>query len=269
METTLWNRKTKRRIAYRRVVPAGLIHLPREFSNAVSACRIPSRYVRILTKLSRGVIHADFDFMGSDIRPPCEGQFDIDLSAPSAATLSSVMPNGVKRRCEASVQCTGPLTGWLYTGYDDHRISPDQGVGFYDVRKAYFLLRTKTSRLVGMGRLGGRVVSFQLGNSVYHDDSRYNDNVLFLDGKTWPLPPVRITRPHGLTGEWYIQDTESMVDLTFTPISDSPRYLSAFVIRTEYHTVYGLFDGVLLTGDGEQVSLRGFPGIGKKILLRL
>jgi len=45
--------------------------------------------------------------------------------------------------------------------------------------------------------------------------------------------------------------------------------LSAFVVRTDYHTVYGSFDGVLLTGEGGKFILKSIPGIGKKIRLRI
>ena len=123
--------------------------------------------------------------------------------------------------------------------------------------------------MIGLGRYEGRILSFQLGNSVTREDFQYNDNVLFLDGKVCPLPPVKITRPFGVTGEWIIQDTESMVDLVFTPVSDSSRRMSAFVLRTDYHTVYGTYSGVLLTGDGEKIILKGYPGIGKKVRLRI
>ena len=45
--------------------------------------------------------------------------------------------------------------------------------------------------------------------------------------------------------------------------------MSALIVRTMYHTVYVPFDGVLLTGEGERVVLKNFPGIGKKVLLRI
>jgi hypothetical protein len=269
METTLWNRKTKHRIAYRRIIPPGVMKIPRTLGSSVTACRTRSRYIRIHTRLVQNCIHADFDFIGSDARPPCEGRLDMDLSAPGMAELSSCIPYRVKRRCLISYQATAPLRGWISTGYDDHPIDEASGVGFYDIRKAYFSLRTKMSQLVGLGRLNGKIVSFQFGNSVSFDDSRYNDNVLFVDSKAWPLPPVRITRPYGISGDWIIQDTESMIDLVFSPISDSARRLSVFIVRTDYHTVYGLFEGVLLTGEGEKIALKGFAGIGKKISLRI
>lgn len=269
METTLWNRDTKRRIAYRRLIPPGIMKMPTRLDNAVIACRSRSRFVRIHSRLAKGFVYADFDFLGSDYRPPCEGRLEMDMDVRGFADLSAVLPFSVKRRCQLSYQATAPLEGWISTGYDDQRILADSGVGFLDVRTAYYPLRTKSSRLVGLGYLDGRLVSFQLGNSVCRDDGRYNDNVLFVDGKAWPMPPVKVTRPYGISGEWIVQDTESMVDLVFSPVSDSARKLSAFVVRTDYHTVYGLFEGILLTGDGERIVLHGFPGVGKKILLRI
>jgi hypothetical protein len=269
METTLWNRRTKHKIAYRRLMPAGLIKFPRTFANSITACRIPGRFVKIHLRLQKKLIHVDLDFIGSDARPPCEARLDMNLAAPGFAELSSLIPYKVKRRCLVSYQLTAPLHGWIGTGYDDHQIQESTGIGFFDVRKAYYSLRTNASNVVGMGWIDGRLVSFQLGNSVSRDDTRYNDNVLFVDGIATPLPPVKITRPYGLHGDWVVQDTESMVDLVFSPISDSPRRLSAFIVRTDYHTVYGSFDGVLLTGQGEKLAIKNFSGLGKKIRLRI
>jgi len=269
MEATLWNRNTRRRIAYRRVFFPGLRHMVRNFQNAVLTCRSPQRFVRIHGRLNRRHVHVDFDFQGSGSRPPCHGRLEMNLEEKSTADLSSVLPYGVKRRCLASYQLTAPLQGWIGTGYEDYRISFGTGVGFYDVRKAYFSTRTKINKLVGLGYLDGRLVSFQFGNSVNHDETRYNDNVLFYDGTAYPMPPVKITRPFGIGGDWIIQDTESMVDLAFTLVSDNARKMSVFLFRTDYHTVYGKFNGMLLLGSGESLSLKSFPGIGKKIVLRV
>lgn len=269
METTLWNRKTGRRIAYRRIIPPGLTRIPRSFLNSVTACRSHRRYVRIHSRMQKSLIHVDFDFLGDSVRPPCEGRLEMNPSEHEGGECSFLVPYEVRRRCQGSYMATGPLHGWISTGYDDRQISADLGVGFFDVRKTYLPLRSKSSTLVGMGRINGKLVSFHLANSLSRDDYRYNDNVLFIDGRAWPLPPVKITRPWGVTGDWIIQDTESMIDLVFTPISDSSRALSALIVRTMYHTVYGAFDGVLLTGEGERVVLKNFPGIGKKVLLRI
>jgi hypothetical protein len=193
----------------------------------------------------------------------------MDLSAPDAADFSSVVPYKVKRKCQVSYQVSAPLHGWINTGFEDHQIQANLGIGFLDVRKTYMSLRTKGSSVIGLGKINGQTVTFRFGNSVFRDDGIYNDNVLFWGGKPWPMPAVKITRPYGIMGDWVIQDTESMVDLVFTPVSDNARKLSAFIVRTEYHSVYGLFNGVLITSDGIKIGLKEFPGVGKKILLRV
>ena len=269
METVMWNRETKQKIAYRKIIFPGFIRIQRSFGNTVAACRSHSRFVRIHTRLQRKQIHTDFDFIGSDSRPPCEGYLEMNVSAPDAADFSSVLPYKVKRKCQISYQVSAPLQGWISTGFDDHQIMPDRGIGYLDVRKTYMSLRTKGSSLIGMGKKNGQTVTFRFGNSVYSDDNLYNDNVLFWGGKAWPMPPVKITRPYGVMGEWIIQDTESMVDLVFIPELDNARRLSAFIVRTEYHSIYGTFSGELVTTESIKIGLKDFPGIVKKFILRV
>ena len=40
-------------------------------------------------------------------------------------------------------------------------------------------------------------------------------------------------------------------------------------MRTDYSAIFGTFDGVLLTGTGEKLTLKNFPGIVKKSRLRI
>ena len=50
--------------------------------------------------------------------------------------------------------------------------------------------------------------------------------ILFVDGAKTLLPPIKITKPFGFQKKWIIQDTESMIDLSFTPHSDDLRIFS-------------------------------------------
>ena len=90
-----------------------------------------------------------------------------------------------------------------------------------------------------------------------------------VDGNATALPPVYMTHPFGISKEWVIQDTENMVDLTFTPASLNTRTVNIIALRTTYTNMFGHFDGVLLTKDGEKITLKHFPGILQKGMLRL
>ena len=96
----------------------------------------------------------------------------------------------------------------------------------------------------------------------------YNENLLVVDGEITPLPGVKITHPYGLTNQWIIQDTESMVDLSFTPVSDNLRNFSIFIIHAKLHTMYGLFNGNLLDKKGKTISIKDFSGIAKAQRIR-
>ena len=110
---------------------------------------------------------------------------------------------------------------------------------------------------------------FTMTNMDSEEADDCNENVVVFDGKLTPMPAVTITHPFGSGKTWIVQDTESMVDLTFTPVSISKRVLSSLVMRTDYSAIFGTFDGVLLTGTGEKLTLKNFPGIVKKSRLRI
>ncbi|CEM62178.1 DUF2804 family protein [Treponema phagedenis] len=270
METNLWQRKTNKRFSYRKLLPGGFMHLPKSIAYSVTACRTKKRYARIFSRLLQGMMHIDFDFSKSRDRPACEGRLDFYTGIKGAVNLSSVIPYQVRRRCQTTYLHCGTVNGWVSFGFnEDIHLDKNLAPGFFEFRNTYMPARMKRTILIGLGYIDRKLISFQLANSVAPDSYSYNDNILFYDGKRVPLPPVRITRPYGTTGVWIIQDTERMVDLTFTPISQSKRTISALILHADYNTIYGTFDGTLLTSTGEAVKLKNFAGIGKRIRMRI
>ena len=162
------------------------------------------------------------------------------------------------------------VNGWVTFGHNqDIQLSKASGVGFLDFRKTYTSPHTKRSVVIGLGFIEGAQVSFHLSDSIAPDSYSYNDNILFYGGKRIPLPPVRITYPFGSSKNWIIQDTENMVDLTFTPGAISQRSLNILVWRRDYKTICGTFEGSFLIEDGVVLKLKGFPGIAKKVRMRM
>ena len=67
----------------------------------------------------------------------------------------------------------------------------------------------------------------------------------------------------------FLVETKNMIDLIFTPKSSSQRILSLVLLNAQYFTVYGTFEGVLITKDGKSITLKDFPGIIKNQRMRL
>jgi hypothetical protein len=270
VELIVWEQKTGKKLAYRCVLGPHKRIVPKSTEQDVCVSHTRKRYVRISWCKKTNRLSVLFSLKGDDARPSIEAAFNIDCGQKDFARTASVVPAQVSRRCAASVLMTGSLHGTIvFTGIQT-AVEDSTGSLMLELKRAYYPLRTKTNMLLGFGVFGDKKISFRISTSNLDgkDTYRYNENVLFVDGELTLLPPVKITYPGGISNSWIIQDTESMVDLIFNPISDSYRTLSVLVLHTNYHTIYGSFEGTFLTSSGESISFKNFSGIGKKLQLR-
>ncbi len=270
METSFWLRSNNEKYAYRQYLPPHFMHIPKHIQYSVTACRKRHRYARIFSRLSHDKLHVDLDFLARDTRPSCEARLDLDIKDADSIDFTSVLPYFVSRRCQAIFMQIGSVDGWLSLAYKpDILLKKESSVGLFDIRKSYIGLNTKRAIACGLGRYQDKKLVFKINTSVAPDSYKHNENILLYDAKRTPLPPVQITRPFGLMVKWIIQDTEGMVDLVFTPISQNHKKVNAAIFRTEYNTIYGNFSGMLISCDGEELKLKAFPGIVKKYNVRV
>ncbi len=276
-EICFWNMVTKQRFVYRSVMGPRKRFVPHNLDVAITANYNKRRYTRISWDRAHNKLSVLFNLRGNSVRPGSNGALLASFDSPQAGELTAVMPAPTIRRCSAHYITVLPLHGAV-TLFDRQspqtqlKTMPDtEGTAFLDISRTYMKFRTHGEFVTGFGLVNGCQIGFRLQVTSQDavESEAYNTNVLFYNGKATPLPPVRITHPYGTMKKWIIQDTENMVDLEFTPVSENPNVVSAFILRSEYHTIYGTFEGTLLTAEKEKVSFRTLPGISKKYLIRL
>lgn len=275
VEVIIWNKQSGRKFAYRTVTGPRKRLIPKKTTAGVCAALRNKRYIRVGWDTARNCLSAIFNLSGDDVRPDASAAFNAALDSPQAATVAAVLPAPVMRRCRAVWLLTAPMTGNL-TLHDTYAMQQAKtqnapGSVLFKSARAYYKIRTKKVSALGTGTIQGKNISFSITSANFEsvNPDTYNENILFSDGKVTPLPPVKITYPFGITGKWVIQDTENMVDLSFTPVSDHSRTLSIFILRTQNHSIYGTFDGIMQTTTGESIILKDFPGIVRKQMVRL
>jgi hypothetical protein len=114
-----------------------------------------------------------------------------------------------------------------------------------------------------------RRYGFSIAENQARETFKNNENALWVDGRLTPLPPVRITMPEGVGGEWTIQDTEGMVDLVFSPQVPVHNNLDLFITRAEYETPLGVFNGALVDAEGSRIQIHNLWGMGERLYLRI
>ena len=273
-DVVFWEKSTMRRFSYRHIMRPRRKLIPHELRAFIATSHHRARYIRISWDRDKNRISLLFSMKGDDVRADCNAAFISHFSEDGAVDALHVVPNPSMRRCRASYQIALPLHGSLNftTPQQEVRTMEDSdGLGFIDLRRSYMLFRTHLEYVTGLGEAGGKKIVFRIetsSNDAVNAD-KYNANALFADGDMTVLPPIRITHPRGLMGKWNIQDTDGMVDLVFTPVSDYNRTLSAFIFRTRYHIICGTFEGTLLTKHGEKITFKQLYGIAKHNLMRV
>lgn len=274
-DVIFWNKTTGKRNSYHTLMTTRRRFVPVKTDNAVCVSFNRARYVRMLWSRKHDRISLSFSLASGGGRPAVKGTFSAHFSDPLHAELVAVTPAPTTRRCSASWLTAMPVRGALsiLAGRKTPAVPMQEtdGLAFMVLNRTYYKYHVKSEMMCGLGEYDGRKLLFRfVMTSMDPPESDFNnENVLVLDGKITPMPAVCITHPFGINNKWIIQDTDSMIDLTFTPVSVSHRTLNIFIMRTDYNNIYGTFDGVLLTGTGEKLTLKGFPGIVKKNLLRI
>lgn len=273
-EVIFWNKSTNQKFVYHSVMGMRKRFIPHNLESASTSSYSKKRYTRISWDRSHGKFSVVFDLNGDSVRPSAHGAISGDFNAEQFAELTCSRPNPTVRRCSALYNCTLPAHGTIslrYKNGEQKTMSDSSGISNFSISRTYMKFRSHGEFVVGFANIKGKNVSFRIA-AESHDavnTDRYNLNVLFYDGKATPLPPVVISHNMGVNNTWVIQDTENMVDLTFTPISSKLTKISAIILRTTYRSIYGTFDGTLVTADGEKITFKSLPGIAENYLIRL
>jgi len=147
---------------------------------------------------------------------------------------------------------------------DDHR-------GYYP-RRAHYDWVTTMGRCETDGERKFLACNLTRNQSV--DQEAYNENLIWLEGESSLLPPVKFTRVpecrnvrHGAV--WLVRDEHDMVNLTFRVFGLNATVLHALAVNIDYYIAFGELEGYVRGEDGKKYLLDGMTGIGEDKTLLL
>jgi Domain of unknown function (DUF2804), C-terminal/Domain of unknown function (DUF2804), N-terminal len=155
-----------------------------------------------------------------------------------------------------------PLSGTLRVGDRLHRADPDTSFAILDIHKAHYPRHTWWKWATFAGRDGeGRSVALNLTQNVNPDDTRLNENGLWVDGRLVHLGPARfVFDRQDVLAPWRLTTADGAVDLTFHPEGERSENLRAGIIRSVFHQPYGTFAGVVRHG-GRELHIEDMVGV--------
>lgn len=273
-EVIFWTKETGQKFSYHTMMATRKRFVPTNTQEAACISFRKTRYIKVNWSRKHKRHSLNFTVRGDKFRPAAKGSFIASFDTSKTPELLSVTPAPVSSKCSATWLIPMNITGGINLGKhrkDIKSLPNENGLALMAMNRTYLKLHSKSEMMCGLVNVDGKDIIFRFTNTNQDaiNNDEYNDNILCVNANITPMPPVCITHPHGVNNKWVVQDTENMVDLAFTPISSNNRTLNILVIRNVYTTIYGTFEGVLLTQDGEKIVLKNCPGIVKKNLLRL
>ncbi|MCQ2592732.1 MAG: DUF2804 domain-containing protein [Treponema sp.] len=272
-ELHLWNKESGIKNVYHAVIPTRHHFIPLTTNKGICACYLRGRYMKFSWGRNHQHQALSFRLKGDSVRPDSEGFFFSPMDDDMHQDCMFVNPSPTSSRCSATWFSSMTVHGKLQQ--DKEIADESSGLAAMIMNRTYFKMHSISSKACGLGTIykdtpNEKKIIFHLNYSNLDaaDSDKNNDNILIVNGKPTTLPSVLMTHPFGLDKKWIIQDTESMVDLTFNPISSTSRHINVIAMRTTHNALYGTFDGVLLDSEGNKITLKNFPGIIDRIFLR-
>lgn len=268
-EITFWHKESGKKYVYHTIMPPRRRFVPKLTTRGICACYRKSRYIKISWGRKHQHHALSYKVKGDSARPSSEGYFYSPMQDDMHRDFMFVNPSPTSSRCNTTWLSTMKLHGHITI--KDEQADDSEGLGLMRLSRAYYKMHTNSIQVNGIGTVKDKnlIIYLETSNLDASDNDSYNSNLLVVDGKETTLPSVYITHPFGIHNKWIIQDTENMVDLSFTPVSVSSRILNIIALRADYNNIYGTLDGVLLTAEGEKITLKNFPCVLQKGQLRL
>lgn len=276
VEVCLWNKVSGQKYSYRTVTLPKPRFIPHSLEKATSCVLIRRRFVKISWDRPNNYFHLFLGMHGGrTVRPTINLSMNMSFSDPSCSELTNVCPCPVMSRCSATYSLASRVDCKLTINPKNKKdkavVSQSKGVALFEMNRSYVNFHHSGEFVTACGEVDGKMLVFCISATSQDavDPEKYNSNVLFYDGAVTPLSPAVITHSFGIKDKWIIQDTENMIDLTFTPNSDNINYANLLVLRTENHALYGTFEGSLMTSSGKVISIKNLSGISRKFLIRM
>lgn len=154
-------------------------------------------------------------------------------------------------------------------------ISNDSTVGIIDDHKGFYPYNAHYDWLTTMGEynIDGKMqyLAFNLtrNQSVNQDD--FNENVLWLEGKSYPLPPVTFEYENysKSKGTCYIKDQYGQVDIKYEIQEASCILVNAGIFKVDYSLSFGKIYGYIKDHEGRKYILDNMDGVGEDKTTRL
>jgi hypothetical protein len=246
---------------HRRMGVGLALRVARELWEDRTHCHARGYRIDVDNLLSRGEHRLEIGIEADHGRPAVRARLRCAHDLSAIQPLVVVLPVG-KNRGMYSHKVALPLEGSVEVGDRTFTAAAGSSYAILDIHKAHYPRHTWWNWATFAGRdAAGRMVALNLTRNVNLDDTRHNENGLWLGGRLRHLGPAFFEfDPRQVHSPWRVGTRDGTVELTFTPAGERSENLRLGVMRSVFHQLHGTFSGTVRF-DGEEVRIDSLFGL--------
>ncbi len=191
---------------------------------------------------------------------------ELSLEQPEMDTLAVAIPWQKKKAFyyNHKINC---MRAEGYMAYDDTTwwFDPEQDYGTLDWGRGVWTYDNTWYWGSGNGTVGGRPFGFNIGYG-FGDTSAATENILYYEGRGHKLDDVVFHIPEGdYMKPWTFTSGDGRFEMEFIPVLDRAASISAFVVKSDQHQVFGRMSGRAVLDDGRFIELKDFMCFAEKV----
>ena len=151
--------------------------------------------------------------------------------------------------------------------FDDitYWFSPDKDYGTLDWGRGVWTYDNTWYWGSGNGTVGGKPFGFNIGYG-FGDTSAATENILFYDGKGHKLDDIAFHIPEDdYMKPWRFSSSDGRFEMKFEPVLDRAAAMSALLVSSDQHQVFGRMSGKAILDDGKFIELKDFMCFAEKV----
>ena len=244
------------------VLPMGRMKMPASSENCVTEYRDKRLRMEFRAEDGKRTISCDFKdfFQGKAFY--CE----ITLDQPRMDSIAMATPWQKKKAFyyNRKINCM-PAEGYMSWDEETYWFHPEKDYGTLDWGRGVWTYDNTWYWGSGNGTVGGKPFGFNIGYG-FGDTSTATENVIFYDGKAHKLDDVTFHIPEeDYMSLWKFTSSDGRFEMEFEPVLDRAARLSAGLVSSDQHQVFGKMRGRAVLDDGRFIELKDFMCFAEKV----
>lgn len=243
--------------------PMGKFHLPTQSSEGNLEYEDKRLKMSFVKEPGKRIIRCQFKNFYENKPFKCH----IELCEPDMDSMVIATPFKENKKAFYYNQKINTMRAKGYAEFDGHTFEfhPETDFGTLDWGRGVWTYDNTWYWGSGNCDLDGHAFGFNIGYG-FGDDSAATENMLFYDGKVHKLEDIVFhIPPDSYMKPWKFTSSDGRFEMDFVPVLDRAARISALVIESDQHQVFGKMSGKAVLDDGTVINIKDMMCFAEKV----